>query len=445
MHSVYHNLRDWDYETKYMTRIEKTIFFDLYSMYLLNEKPIDGSDMSLLERRLSCSSEDEKKALAFVLKDKFKKVGKYFKRSSWDKILKDYKWGNRDKGNTNSNNAGNESNDSRNEPSNESDANYNELYNDNTPMSNAERQRKFRQERQQLIDDLNSVGVDIDSAIGITELRSLHEQHITTTSNNVTPSNESNDSRNEPSNESNGKNDAITINRKPRTVNQEPSVKDSHTQNAREKKITEPVENLETQTNSQPTDTPAQITKAEQIREQHSNDIKHWSPPSVDTMRGELMRAGVMMQLTDDQYAVHVGDFKAHYAEQAHLGKPIISDDNRKCKLRQWLQRAAANQKINQAKQSATIVDWRVGQRPTDGDYGSDLPDVFHPSHSRPTQQQAKADPRTSVMFNGLWFDPLPNMSVKETYEYIDKHQDAGECSDEAYKRLFDELQEAAS
>ena len=77
MHFVNHNFTDIDFETKHMSRIEKTIYFDLRSLYLSEEKPIDGSDMDLLQRRLSVKDEDEKAALAFVLKDKFNKAGKY--------------------------------------------------------------------------------------------------------------------------------------------------------------------------------------------------------------------------------------------------------------------------------------------------------------------------------------------------------------------------------
>ena len=51
MHFVNHNFTDVDFETKHLNRIEKTVYFDLRSIYLSTEKPIDGSDMDLLQRR----------------------------------------------------------------------------------------------------------------------------------------------------------------------------------------------------------------------------------------------------------------------------------------------------------------------------------------------------------------------------------------------------------
>lgn len=187
-----------------------------------------------------------------------------------------------------------------------------------------------------------------------------------------------------------------------------------------------------------------EFSVADQIRERRSTEIEDWEPPSLDTMRAELFRAGVAMQLTEDQYQIHVGDFKAHYAEQARLGKPLVSDANRKAKLRKWLQREASSQQIMQTKQAqaeASNVDWsQVGRKPAANN--DDMPEVFHPSHSKPSQQ-AKPDPKSSVMVNGLWKPPFPGMSVTETYEYISEHQDVGELTDLAYDRLLGELQEA--
>lgn len=420
MHSVFHNLTDWNNETNYMSRTEKTVFFDLYSMYLLSEKPIDGGDIALLERRLSCHSEDEKQALAFVLKDKFKKAGKYYKRAAWDKILKDYKWGKRTKGNVSGNDVGNTGNESGNAGNHDSNA-----------LSNAERVAKHKKERKAIIADLTNTGIAFDKKSSIANLRSLHEKHVVIASN-------------ETGNQTNVKNTAITSNHEPSTMNHQPVSEDGHT-NAGEVIV----DSFVTSSANQPTVTQPVTTKADQIRSQHSSDIKNWAAPTIDEMRGELFRAGKLMQLTDDQYELHIGEFKAHYAEQALLGKPILTDSNRKAKLRKWLAGEVDKQAANQARQekargrfTTDNENWgTTANNSSNDDYDSDFPPVYHPSHSQPVQQ--KVDPSKCCVFNGLPKEPLPSMSIVETYEYVKQQKTPGESADETYDRLLNDMQEA--
>lgn len=424
MHSVFHNLTDWNNETNYMSRTEKTVFFDLYSMYLLSEKPIDGGDIALLERRLSCHSEDEKQALAFVLKDKFKKAGKYYKRAAWDKILKDYKWGKRTKGNAVGNDVGNAGNESGNEGGNA--GNY-----DSNVLSNAERVAKCKKERKAIIADLTNTGVAFDKKSSIANLRTLHEKHVVIEGNEI-------------GNQTNAKNTAITSNHEPVTNNHQPVSEDAHT-NAGEVIV----DSSATSNANQPTVTQPVTTKADQIRSQHSIDIENWVAPTIDEMRGELFRAGKLMQLTDDQYEIHLKDFKAHYAEQALLGKPILTDSNRKAKFRKWLAGEVDKQKATEARQDKAkgrfTTDneaWTTtASNSSNDDYDSDLPPVYHPSHSQPTQQ--KIDPSKCCIFNGLPKEPFPNMSITETYEYVKAHKMVGESADETYDRLLNDIQEA--
>jgi len=462
MHFVNHNFTDHDFETKHFNRIEKTIYLDLRSLYLSEEKPIDGSDMELLQRRLSVISEEEQQALAFVLKDKFKKAGKYYKRAAWDKILKDYKWGNKNKGNASGNATRNGVTFDVTQGVTPSNAGCNVTCNDNDePMTSAERVRKSRQERKLMIDGLNGVGVTVDKGIKIGELRSLYVQHadsISTKAVNdgmeivtqgVTPSNDD-------CNDSNAKNAAITKNHEPVTNNHKPvRESDAHTH-----ETTAVVDNFETVDNStdenqslsveSTTSQPPvnQPTKADQIRDQRADDIENWEAPTIDQMRGELFKAGKMMQLTDDQYALHVGDFKAHYAEQALLGKPITTESNRKAKLRKWLMGEVDKQAANQARQEKAKgrfnidnADWSNSAGTASNSHDSDLPPVFHPSHSQPVQP--KRDPSKSCVFNGMLKEPLPDMTINDTYEYVKQGKMPGESSDEAYDRLLNELQEA--
>ena len=465
MHFVNHNFTDIDFETKHMSRIEKTIYFDLRSLYLSEEKPIDGSDMDLLQRRLNVKDEEEKAALVFVLKDKFKKAGKYYKRAAWDKILKDYKWGNKNKGNASGNVARNAvtfdvtqgvtlGNDGCNVTCND----------DDTPMTPAERTRKSRQDRKIMIDSLTNIGVTVDKSIKAADLRELYATHADTITSKVTTDvTDTVTPSNDDGNASNAKNAAITSNHEPVTNNHKPVSDNTHTNTGEVivDKFNHGFVDNSTDSNqssdSQPlTVTPAVIqpsvnqpaTKADMIRDQRADDIKNWEAPSIDEMRGELFKAGKMMQLTEDQYALHVGDFKAHYAEQALLGKPITTESNRKAKLRKWLAGEVDKQAANQARQEKAKgtfnidnEDWGNGAGTSTSSYDSDLPPVFHPSHSQPVQ--SKLDPSKCCIFNGLRKEPLPNMDIAETYEYIKQQKMPGESADETYDRVLNQLQEA--
>ena len=73
-------------------------------------------------------------------------------------------------------------------------------------------------------------------------------------------------------------------------------------------------------------------------------------------------------------------------------------------------------------------------QQPT---YQQSNNDVYHPSHSTSNQDQAPviaADP------NWHWKDPLPNMSIPETEQYIKANKRKGENNNKAYQRFYAEL-----
>lgn len=466
MHFVNHNFTDIDFETKHMSRIEKTIYLDLRSLYLSEEKPIDGSDMELLQRRLSVTDEDEKAALAFVLKDKFNKAGKYYKRAAWDKILKDYKWGNKNKGNASSNVTRNAvtfdvtqgvtlGNDGCNVTCND----------DDTPMTAAERTRKSRQDRKIMIDSLTNIGVTVDKSIKAADLRELYATHADTITSNVTTDvTDTVTPSNDDGNASNAKNAAITSNHEPLTINHKPVSESAHTNTGEvivdkfnhgsvdnsfadsQYSETQPVPVELSQPAQSSTSQPA--TKADMIRDQRADDIENWEALTIDEMRGQLFKAGKMIQLTDDQYQFEISAFKAYYAEQALKGNPLTTESNRKVRLIKWMIREANNQKANQARQEKAKgtfnidnEDWSSSTA-SQSRSNSDIPDAFHPSHSKPTVQ-AKRDAKVSVVVNGLWKEPLPSMSVQETYEYIAQKQMPGEMQDEAYDRLLNQMQEA--
>lgn len=71
MHSILHHFGDWELETRYMSRLERSIYFDMRTLYLTHGVGLTA-DLDLLERRLMCNESNEKEALRFLLRDKFK-------------------------------------------------------------------------------------------------------------------------------------------------------------------------------------------------------------------------------------------------------------------------------------------------------------------------------------------------------------------------------------
>lgn len=88
------------------------------------------------------------------------------------------------------------------------------------------------------------------------------------------------------------------------------------------------------------------------VRDNNAESISNWQPPSKETMQAQLMMAGKKLDMTDNQYLSHVGDFKAYYEEQAANGKPIKRENLRQSKLKNWLASIADRQ----PKQAADTV-----------------------------------------------------------------------------------------
>ncbi len=76
----------------------------------------------------------------------------------------------------------------------------------------------------------------------------------------------------------------------------------------------------------------------------NADAIANWQAPSKSEMQAELVRAGSMLNMTDDQYEIYVDDFKAYFEQNALTGKPLLGDRNRKNRLRQWLENIAKKQ-----------------------------------------------------------------------------------------------------
>lgn len=91
IHYIQHNFTDWDSQTKHMSRIEKSIFLDLRTMYFGNASKsngsIDSNDFDLLCYRLSCKTEEEISSLNRLLKYQFKKIGNFYVNDEWDQQI----------------------------------------------------------------------------------------------------------------------------------------------------------------------------------------------------------------------------------------------------------------------------------------------------------------------------------------------------------------------
>lgn len=81
------------------------------------------------------------------------------------------------------------------------------------------------------------------------------------------------------------------------------------------------------------------LAKAEQIKQANAQDIQNWVAPEIREMQDMLNGAGFDGVLTAQKYTQLTSDMKTHFAEQAILGKPIVTDSLRKNKLRDWIMR----------------------------------------------------------------------------------------------------------
>ncbi|MGP4716931.1 YdaU family protein [Psychrobacter sp. T6-6] len=514
MHYIAHNFSDWDSSTLHMTRTERSIYFDLRSLYLLQEQPIDGGDMALLQRRVRATNDEEKAALTFVLKDKFKKAGKLYKCSEWDKIISSYHYKAisgatkemikrlSDAGETVAANAGvtnirvayiekfghdehtritNRANAKANEGERHherTNAKANAITNDDEHQDERESEQlsareRSKRERKYMVEKLKTAGESVTLKTAIATLRALYGKHFNgdaltdmqedERTNAKANANINNDERmgeqqseraNEITNRANEQNSSH--NQEPETTNHKPSTNNQ----VSEGKHTSPVTVSDSFEDSfeltQQTEEDMRLAEqkrlnaqvpvqAEQIRSQHSGDIENWQAPSYKEMQDMLLMAGKQMSFTGTEYTIHIDDFKAHHAEQAIKGKPLVTESNRKAKLRKWLMDEINKQSITQARQekakgrfTTDNEDWTGTTAKNASDFDSDLPPIYHPSH-----ETAKANDDMPLFLNGCKRMPLPGMTNLETEAYVDRYVQPGEARVTAYDRLLEDMKEA--
>lgn len=90
MHYYQHHVSDFNNATRYLSRLERSIYRDLLDMYYEQESAINGTDMPSLERRLLVRSTDEKQALAFVLTEFFENQESFYFNDRCESEIKKY-------------------------------------------------------------------------------------------------------------------------------------------------------------------------------------------------------------------------------------------------------------------------------------------------------------------------------------------------------------------
>lgn len=258
-HKVLHNFGDWELETAYMSRIERSIYFDMRTLYLKSGQPLT-SDLELLARRIRCNDEAELKALEFILKDKFiyDKKRSVYRHREWDLMIKNYKFRHRND----------------NEASNDMVTNSNEASNDRA-LSNAERQARFK-ERKRMLKELENKGVIVDGDMSFSDVVVLYNGYFDHEA--VTKDNDGNENGNDGNENGNAKNEAIT--NKP--ITNKPNIKTSITQSA-------------------DADAPKSAGVEHQVEKP-----KKAKPSKADAWKALLAENGIVGQLADDYIAIRL-------------------------------------------------------------------------------------------------------------------------------------------
>lgn len=383
IHFISHHFSEWDSQTKHMNRLEKSIFMDLRTLYFsnatANNGKIDATEIELLHYRLACHSEQEQQALARLLKDQFKKIGKTYRNSDWDNQIKNIIWAmnNGKYGNEMGNEVGNGLNNEMGNGGNET----------GNALSNAERQAKTKAERKKLLADLADVGIKLDKNAKIADIREQHKQHCQQPSNetgnelNNKMGNSGNGLGNETGNASNAQNQANII-----TINQDQNQNQNQNQE-REQKSENP-QNLTAHT------------------QRNLNSITHWQAPTLDEIRSILLANGFAGVFTQEIYDQILPKFKNHFENlEITENKRLATEQSRIDRLVAWIKRE---------RQIANLSD------------------------NTPTTTPAKKpiDPSQIVMINGLPKPIFPKLNQEQTYFLVTKSRKPGESTDETYDRL---------
>lgn len=83
MHSYHHNIKTFNSATRHLTRVERSLYRDLIELYYDTEKPLTGC-FDRLARLVIAHSDEEKKALEYVLTEFFELTGDVYTHNFCD-------------------------------------------------------------------------------------------------------------------------------------------------------------------------------------------------------------------------------------------------------------------------------------------------------------------------------------------------------------------------
>ena len=364
-----------------MTRTERSIYFDMRTLYLKLGKPLTD-DMELLSKRLRCVNDEEINALNFLLKDKFKhdKKTKTYHQSEWDLILKNYKFRHRN-GNAEMH-----------------DETQCETH-DETVNKNSERLKAYRERVKKMVSSLTAIGVKANSRMTSKELNLLCEQH------NVTLNDETlNNDETQCETVRNAETLCETVENRAITINQEPVT------NNQDKNNTTPCE--------------------------QNFDIRDWVEPEYSEFIEILQDNDIHMALPNDLYLAEAQKFKNYNANLAAQGKVSLVDDSyRMTKFIDWFKILANKQHASKQAVAAPVV--HDDDLPEIYRQSSQSDQTYHPSHA-PVAPAKKLPGMFSAY--GQNYMPLHGMDGKATFDAVTEKMGKFYTFAEAYQILKDGL-----
>lgn len=90
MHSYQHNIKTFNNATRFLTRVERSLYRDLIELYYDSEKPLPADNFDRLARLVLANTDDEKKALEYVLGEFFTKSGDFYTHDYCDEQIEKF-------------------------------------------------------------------------------------------------------------------------------------------------------------------------------------------------------------------------------------------------------------------------------------------------------------------------------------------------------------------
>lgn len=395
---VLHYFSDWDRDTKHMTPAQEGFYGRLRSIYFDNagEDKNNGyitDDFDLLCLRVVAKSKDERSDVAFLLRDKFKKIGKSYRHQAWDKYIKNARFnggkvGNADtKSNADSNAPCNTDGNASNAPCNvtNDESHYHEVT--DYVMTGAERTEKSRK-----LKSLKNKGVHADKSMTLDEIRGLYDTHFNpcNAGSNTTNNTPCNADSNEVCNASNAQNaENKPLNHYPLSITQELQEKNECV-------------------NSETLHAPTHTNFSQKLK-----TIGEWQAPSVDIINGLLSESGFGRTLSQDEYGQIFTKFKNYNVSRELQGNFLATEQVRMDKLVDWI------------KREKPIFN---APTPADDDFGG----VW----TNDSNNKLPEPKPNTFNVGGKWVECFDGYNGMECIAIIKEYRLTGETSLEAYERI---------